>query len=133
MAQTSTADLIEQARCLNSCLPAGYQVPVLISIFAKIAGVSADPNSLIADARCLNSCIPAGMQLSVLIDLANKILAGGGGGGNSCLLSGSGPPVAPPPCDVAIYFDTSAGAPNLGLWVWIQSLGGWTEIIAAGP
>lgn len=114
-----------------SNIPTGFQLPALISIFAEIAGVSADPQTLMARASCIYSCVPAGMQMGILIDLAQQILAGGA---NSCLLHGVGAPVAVPPCIVAIYIeDPPSGLPNPGVWVWIQQFAQWYNTLAAGP
>lgn len=60
-------------------LPTGMQLPALITLFAEIAGVSADPETLMSNAKCVYSCVPVGMQLPVLIDLAQQILDNGGG------------------------------------------------------
>lgn len=132
MSEKTTGELLAEASCDSCTIPKGYQLPVLISLFAEIAGVPSDPQSLIARASCNFCTIPLGMQMPVLIDLANQILAGGGGGGgNACLFAGVGDPVLVPPCNVAIYFDITNG--NFGLWVWIAAQAGWTNLIAAGP
>lgn len=77
---TELAELLDDARCLEQCIPPGFQSAILISLFARVAGVSADPATLMADARCINACVPPGMQMAVLISLASQILAAGGGG-----------------------------------------------------
>ncbi len=109
---SSTDAAIADAECIFECLPRGYQLPVLISIFARLANMSTDTNALIAGATCIECNIPPGMQLPVLISLAQQIVAGGGGGGgSSCLSRSVGPPVAPPAfgCTVAICI-TDTGA-----------------------
>lgn len=72
-----TADiptLIDDAKCINACIPPGYQTAVLISLFAKIAGVSADPADLMTkEVSCINSCIPDGEKLAVIINLLDQI------------------------------------------------------------
>jgi hypothetical protein len=76
--------LIPPALCIDRCIPAGLQLPVLISIFAKLANVSLDPATLIPDALCVNACIPPGYQMAVLISLVSQMGAVGGpvaGGG----------------------------------------------------
>lgn len=96
----TSASLTAGAACLD-CIPKGMQMPVLISIFAQIAGMSADAATLVSDARCLQ-CIPHGMQMPVLIYLAQQIIAGGGGGGMGVGLlqvgvnGWAGPPALPP-------------------------------------
>lgn len=73
------SSLVEDARCIDSCIPEGMQMSVLISIFCQLAGMSCDPSTLINDARCIDSCIPPGYRMSVLISLACQLLEGGGG------------------------------------------------------
>jgi hypothetical protein len=57
------------------------KLSVLIYLFAKLAGVTTDPNTLIAASVCINSCIPGDMKMAVLIYLASQITSAGGGGG----------------------------------------------------
>ena len=66
------------ARCIEPCVPQGMELSVLISIFAQIAGVSTDPNSLMAGAVCIDRCIPKGIQDAALISILNQIVEGGG-------------------------------------------------------
>lgn len=113
----STDAAISDALCVEQCVPTGFVWPVLISLFAKIAGVSADPNTLIEGAKCIQSCVPAGFQVPILISLAQQIVAGGGGGGSgTCLSRSVGPPVVPSTCSVAINIDDS------GNWSWWDSV-----------
>ncbi len=123
MAATSTDSLIAQAVCLD-CIPYGYRLPVLISLFAKIADVPTDTNSLIAGAECISQCIPAGLQLAVLISLADQIAQGGGTVGASCLGRSVGPPVWVPDagCDTAISFDDTGG-----MWWYATDVPGWIK------
>ncbi len=115
---SSTDAEIADAVCIEQCLPRGFYLPVLISIFARLANMSTDTNALIAGATCIECNIPPGMQLPVLISLAQQIVAGGGGGGgSSCLSRSVGPPVAVPPlaCQVAINID------DVGSWWWYDT------------
>ena len=57
--------LIAGATCIQSCIPPGMQLPVIISILAP----GEDPNALMDAAKCIQNCIPDGMQLPVLISL----------------------------------------------------------------
>lgn len=70
-AQTLTTD----AACLD-CIPADMRLPVLISIFARLAGMSTDAQTLTTNASCLQ-CIPVEMQMPVLIYLAQNIISAG--------------------------------------------------------
>lgn len=130
MALPTPTDLAQQAKCLSAELPPSLQVPVLIAIFAQIAGMSLDAQMLVRQATCL-SCVPPSLQMPVLISIAQQILAGQSTAGSACLLAGAGAPVAAPPCTVAIYFDTTNA--NFGMYVWVQTLATWTELIAPGP
>lgn len=78
MATCDPKNLTAQAACLESCIPAGMQVPVLISLFAQLAGVNQDPNFLMQQAKRYADCIPAGLQLPVLLFLACEIATGSG-------------------------------------------------------
>lgn len=116
----AATDISLDAECIDQCIPAGFRLPVLISLFASIAKVSADPQDLIAGATCIQQCVPIGMQMPILISLAEQIVAGGGGGGSgTCLSRSVGPPVIPSTCPVAINI-TDAGA-----WYW------WDNVSAA--
>lgn len=68
-----TNALMNDARCINDCIPAGMQLPVLIWLIANINSQSTDPKTLMNDARCIDSCIPVNMRLPVLIALAENI------------------------------------------------------------
>jgi hypothetical protein len=76
-----TDSYVQGATCINSCIPDGMKLSVLIYIFAQLAGVTTDPNTLIQASVCLNSCIPGDMKMAVLIYLASQITSSGGGGG----------------------------------------------------
>jgi len=80
MSAIDTTTLMNNARCIESCVPEGMQLAVLINLFAQIAGMSTDPNTLMQAARCM-TCIPEGDRMGVLIYLADQIAQGGGGGG----------------------------------------------------
>jgi len=71
---TATDTLMADARCIEICIPGeDMKLAVLISLFARIAGVSANTDSLIAGAGCIADCIPgADMKLAVLISLAQQ-------------------------------------------------------------
>lgn len=105
-----TAELIEDAKCIDCQVPEGYKLSILISLFATIAGVSADPNTLMANAACLDCVIPPGMRLSVLISLADTIAGGGGGGSSGSVTCGAVPPVAAPTGSCGLYYDTNTTA-----------------------
>jgi hypothetical protein len=68
-----TNALIADATCIQQCIPEKMQNAVLISILAKIAGVSTDPASLMAGVNCVDQCIPDGMKPSVIISLLEQI------------------------------------------------------------
>ncbi len=70
MPACDTNTLTQQAQCLNCVLPPGMQTPILISLLARIAGVSDDPQFLIEQSKCYQNCIPDGMKMPVLIYLA---------------------------------------------------------------
>jgi len=124
MAATPTDVLIAEAACVQQCVPEGMQWPVLIALFAEIAGMAVDTKALIAGAECIQQCIPSGMQLAVLISLADQINQGGGTGGATCLSRSVGPPVIPPPasCPTAINLDDTGGMwwYDTGTAAWIQ-------------
>ena len=115
---TATDSLMSDAKCIDSCIPPGMQLSVLISLFAQIAGVSTDTNSLMAGATCINSCIPQGMQLSVLVSLAMQIVSGGGAG----VACGNGAPTSTPSSSCAFYIQTD-GVPAGVIWEWYN--GAW--------
>jgi hypothetical protein len=73
----SAQTLVTGANCL-SCIPREMQLPVLISIFAELAGMSADAQTLVNNAKCLQ-CIDPKMQMPVLIYVASQITGGGTG------------------------------------------------------
>jgi Divergent InlB B-repeat domain len=72
---SATDQLIDEAKCIERCVPPGMLLPVLVALFAKIVGMNTtDTNALIAQATCIDQCIPKGMQLPVLISLAQEIV-----------------------------------------------------------
>lgn len=60
--------LLDDARCIQKCIPGGLQLSALISL-VNAGGMTAA--QLIESARCLNSCIPKGLQLAALISLVS--------------------------------------------------------------
>lgn len=64
-----TNQLIDDAKCIDQCIPKGAQLSVLIKLLADLAQVSDDPSTLINNARCIDQCIPEGMRLSVIVSL----------------------------------------------------------------
>lgn len=96
-----TQQLMDDAKCINSCVPSGMQLSILISIFAKIANMNTDPNALMDGARCIHSCVPDGMKMSVLISLADSMSTGGAPDS----IAYSGPPVVNPPALQNIVVD----------------------------
>lgn len=123
----TTDSLMFDARCIDSCIPAGMQLAALISLFQKVAGVSLTTDQLMDGAKCIDSCIPRGMQLPVLISLAQTIVAngggGGGGGGSGSVLQGTVDPVAPPasPNSPALYTNLTSGT----LFTWNVTSQSW--------
>jgi hypothetical protein len=118
-----TNALMNDAKCIEQCMPRGMQLPVLISLFAQIAGVSVDTNSLIDGAKCIEQCVPQGFQLPILISLLNQIVSGGGsisGGGN--VTCGAGVPTSTPSSGCGIYQQTDSIPPGL---MWQYYSGAW--------
>lgn len=121
----TTSELLDEAKCIDCAIPDGMKLSVLISLFASIAGVSADPNTLMANAACIDCAIPPGMQMAVLISLAEDISGGGGTGGTGCALPTNGDPegvltatcspaIAVDPATQAIYLFTGVAGTNTG-------------------
>lgn len=117
--------LVNQAKCLFSCVPPGM-VP-----YAKIAILCATLNSTVMDcsaqnlvnqALCLENCIPRGMVQYVELALLCAINNGGssGGGGATC---GTSDPIAAPSGSCGIYYRTDNG----GFWYWNGSA--WIQFI----
>ncbi len=77
------AELIENARCLDACIPKGLQMAVLILLFGELVTMPSDADTLLEDAKCLDNCIPDGAKMSVLISLACQLVQQGGGGGGT--------------------------------------------------
>lgn len=129
MTTTDSNALAQNAKCLSCGIPPGMQGPVLIWIFAQIAGVSTDPNFLVAQAQCINCGIPPGMQMAVLIWIASQFSGGGGGGtgGNPApgVVNPNGNVSAAPG---ATYFNTA----NSTFWVQASAVTantGWVQLI----
>lgn len=90
------------------------KLSILISLFAQIANVSADPSTLMNDAKCIQACVPGiDMKLSILISL----FAGGSSTTGGCVTGGTGAPVADPGSTFCIYIQTdSVPAGQMFLW-----------------
>lgn len=101
------AELMEDARCIDICIPDGMKLAVLIKVFAENAGMSADPATLMAESRCIANCIPAGMQLSVLVYLANQILENGGGGSGGAFTCSASDPVDAPTGGCGLHLNSA--------------------------
>ena len=107
MPSCEPAELIENARFLDCCLPKGLQMAVLILLFGELVDMPSDPDTLLSDAKCLDQCIPDGAKMSVLISLACQLVEQGGiSGGGSNSIDYSGPPVLNPPDISAIVVDS---------------------------
>jgi hypothetical protein len=115
----NTNALIDQAKCIDQCIPKGMQLSVLISIFARLAGVPPDTQSLINAALCIDQCIPPGMQLAVLNGLANTLTTAGAGG---CLTCGAGDPTNTPAGGCCLYIQTDSIPPGT---IWQYYSGSW--------
>ncbi len=127
MAATPTDVLIDEAKCIESCIVgADLKMAVLISLFAKIAGMATDTNALIEGAKCIQQCVPQGMLMAVLVSLADQINQGGGGGGSgsSCLGRSVGAPVWVPAatCQAAVNFDDQGG-----MWWYDNASATWIQ------
>jgi hypothetical protein len=68
-----SASLLNAAKCLDSCLPAGLRDAVLIYVLAVNAGVSTDPKSLINAANQIDCCVPRGVRQAVIASLLCSI------------------------------------------------------------
>lgn len=93
---TDLATVINNARCVDSCIPPGMRNAVLIYLLAVAAGIDpTDTNTLVNNARCIDSCIPDGAKPAVIAKLLCDIAANctGNGAGDDCEnLSGIGDP-----------------------------------------
>lgn len=58
-------DLMEAAKCFNSCIPPGMQIAVQTMLLARIAGGSMDPDVLMEQAKCFDKCIPKGFHPAI--------------------------------------------------------------------
>ena len=65
--------LVNNAQCIEHCVPTGMQLPVLISLVAKLAGANPDPTVLVANTQCIGQFIPPGLQLAVLVSVACQL------------------------------------------------------------
>lgn len=72
---TDTNVLMDQAKCLNSCIPDGMKPAIIIYLLARLANVNtADTKTLMANARCIDCEIPDGMKASVIVYLFDRWL-----------------------------------------------------------
>lgn len=127
MATQSTDSLVQGAACINSCITGSMQWAVMISLLAKIAGVSASTDSLMQNASCINSCIPDGMKLAVMISLLSQIVSGGGVGGGAVTIVTSDPQgILTPTAQGQEVFNTNDNT----LWINIDgTVTGWVKLI----
>lgn len=96
------------------CKHPGMEMPILIALFAKLAGMTIDCPTLEANAAQY-ACLPRQTQLPALIWLANAIFTGGGIGGFVYGGDwGGNPPPFNPPSQSAAARDTNTG----NLWWW---------------
>lgn len=70
---TGTSDLIKASTCINSCIPVGMQLPVLIYLLQQMAGNAMSTDELMQEAACYRTCIPPGMLKPVVIYLLDQI------------------------------------------------------------
>mgnify|MGYP003606571225 CR=1 FL=1 len=120
--------VLDGAKCVDSTIPRGMQLPVLIYIFSKLANMQVDPQVLIDQAKCINAYVPAGLQLSVLILLASYIQQGQV---QAYLQCGSGAPTIPPYLPCQMYFDNGPSSPTAGsIWIADYANSQWIQIIA---
>ena len=120
--------VLDGAKCVDSTIPRGMQLPVLIYIFAKLANMQVDPNALIEQAKCINAYIPAGLQVSVLILLSSYIQQGQI---QAYLMSGSGAPSVPPYLPSQMYYDSDGNSSTAGdIWIADYANSRWIQITA---
>lgn len=87
---TDLATVINNARCVDSCVPPGMRNAVLIYLLAVAAGIDpTDTKTLLNNARCIDLCIPDGAKPAVIAKLLCDIAGGLAGCEN---LSGEGDP-----------------------------------------
>jgi hypothetical protein len=100
-------ELAHAFRCVETCIPEPMQVPVLIGLFAQIAGVPTDPNYLKGQAVC--GLLPQ-EQLPVLIGLAQQILLAIQSQGQQKIppdyIDYPGPPTVTPPAIQHVVVDS---------------------------
>lgn len=104
-----TNALISASRCIDSCIPDGMKLAVIIYLLSVYANVDyTDTNSLIRSARCIDSCVPTGAIPSIIVKLLQQIAEASGAGCG--MLSDSGDPtgVVTPEFIGQLYHDTTA-------------------------
>lgn len=69
-----TQQLLDDAKCIQTCIPLGMQMPVINSLLGQMAHET-DIDEMIAGAQCVQTCIPNGMQGAVLITIAANVAA----------------------------------------------------------
>lgn len=67
-----TQQLLDDAKCIQTCIPPGMQMPVINSLLGQMAHET-DVDEMIAGALCVQTCIPNGMQGAVIISLAEQL------------------------------------------------------------
>lgn len=121
---TDTNTLMNDAKCIFECVPGtDMKLAILISLFADLANVSADPSVLMNDAKCIQQCIPgADMKLAVLISLVDQITGGSSTINIFGVICGTGPPVLIPKTGCGIYIQTDSVPPGI---MWLYYDGAW--------
>jgi hypothetical protein len=121
---SATDSLIANARCIGECVPQGFYLPILVSLYAQLNGMSTPINTqtLISNALCVQQCVPPGMLLPVLISL----VAGSSGGPQAAgsVIGGTGAPVNPPP-NPALYWIYNDLSPAGEQWWWNPAAQTW--------
>lgn len=71
------ATVMENARCVDKCIPPGMRLSVLIYLLAVAANIDpTDTNTLLNNAKCIDKCIPPGAMPAVIAKLLCDIAAG---------------------------------------------------------
>lgn len=72
--ETDIHTLLDASKCINSCIPVGMQMPVLIYLMQQMSGNGMTTDQLMQAAACNAKCIPVGMQRPIIIYLLDQIL-----------------------------------------------------------
>ncbi len=120
----TTDQLQNDAKCIFDCVPgAEMKLSILISLFAQIANVSADPSVLMANAKQIFCCVPGiDMKLSILIDLFQS----GSSSASGNVTCGLGAPTSTPSSGCGIYIQIDSG-PLPGAY-WSYYSGAWHQV-----